>query len=234
MLRIEELTLIRDNKTILKKINLIINAGNIYGVLGPNGAGKSSLAYSIMGCQGYKPNEGKIIFEGQEITNLPIWKRAKLGITLAWQEPARFEGITVEDYIQLGMIEKDRMKAELALQKVFLEPNKYLKRRVDKKLSGGERKRIELAAIFAMQPRLAILDEPDSGIDILTLNRIMDLIYEIKEMGTTVILITHQAEVAKIAEKAALIGEGYLVKEGSSKDIVEYYENKCLYCDKFQ
>ena len=234
MLRIENLTLIRDNKTILYKINLIINAGEIYGVLGPNGAGKSSLAYSIMGCKGYKPNEGRIIFDGQEITNLPIWERAKLGITLAWQEPARFEGITGEDYIQLGMIEKDRMKVEVALQKVFLEPNKYLKRRVDKKLSGGERKRIELAAIFAMRPRLAILDEPDSGIDILTLNRIMDFICEIKKMGTTVILITHQAEVAKIAEKAALIGEGYLVREGSSKDIVEYFENKCLYCDKFQ
>ena len=234
MLRIQDLTLKRGGRTILRKINLTVKAGEIYGILGPNGAGKSSLAYAIMGCDGYQSNEGKIIFEGQEITNLPIWQRAKLGITLAWQEPARFEGITVEDYLLLGAKEKNRLELEEALQKVLLEPKEYLKRKVDKTLSGGERKRIELAAILAMRPRLAILDELDSGIDILALDRIIGSIRDLRERDTTVILITHQADVAKIAEQAALIGEGYLVKEGSSQDVVEYFEKKCLPCPKFR
>lgn len=91
MLRIQDLTLRRGGRTILWKINLTIRAGEIYGILGPNGAGKSSLAYAIMGCNSYQPDEGKIVFEGQEITNLSIWQRAKLKITLVWQEPARFE-----------------------------------------------------------------------------------------------------------------------------------------------
>lgn len=234
MLRIQDLTLRRGGRTILRKINLTIKASEIYGILGPNGAGKSSLAYAIMGCNDYQPDEGKIIFKGQEITNLPIWQRAKLKITLAWQEPARFEGITAEDYLLLSMEEKNKLEAEEALQKVLLEPKEYLKRKVDKTLSGGERKRIELAAIFAMRPQLAILDEPDSGIDILALDRIIGFIRELREKETTVILITHRADIARIAERAALIGEGYLVKEGSSQDVVEYYENRCLPCPKFK
>jgi Fe-S cluster assembly ATP-binding protein len=152
MLRIQDLTLRRDDRAILRKINLTVKAGEIYGILGSNGAGKSSLAYCVMDCEGYKPDEGKITFQGEEITNLSIWQRAKLGITLAWQEPARFEGITVEDYLLLCMNKKDQVKAEEALQKVLLDPKEYLERKVDKTLSGGERKRIELAAVFAMKP----------------------------------------------------------------------------------
>ena len=234
MLRIQDLTLIRDDRTILRKINFTVEAGEIYGILGSNGAGKTTLAYAIMGCNGYQPNEGKIIFEGQEITNLPIWQRAKMGITLSWQEPARFEGITVEDYLLLGMKKKYLMEAKEALQKVLLDPEEYLKRKVDKTLSGGERKRIELAAIFTMRPRLAILDEPDSGIDILALDRIMEFIRDLRERDTAVILITHRADVARIAERSALIGEGYLVKEGTSQEVVEYFENKCLLCPRFR
>jgi len=132
------------------------------------------------------------------------------------------------------MEKKNQIEVEEALQKVLLVPGEYLKRKVDKTLSGGERKRIELAAIFPVKPRLAILDEPDSGIYILVLDRIIGFIREIRERGTAVILITHRADVAKIAERAALIGEGYLVKEGSSQDVVEYFENKCLLSPKFR
>lgn len=234
MLQIKDLSLKRNDRTILRKINITINEREIYGVLGPNGAGKSSLAYTIMGCEGYQIDEGKIIFKGEEINNLPIWQRAKLGITLTWQEPARFEGITVEDYLLLGMKKKDRTKVEEALGGVLLNPKEYLKRKVDKTLSGGERKRVELAAIFTMEPELAILDEPDSGIDILVLDRIMEFIRELRDRGTTVVLITHRVDAARIADRAALIGEGYLVKEGSSEEVVEFFESKCLPCPKFR
>ena len=233
MLEIQDLTLERGGTTIFQKKNLTIEDGEIYRILGPNGAGKSSLAYTLMGCNDYKLNGGRIIFDGKDITDLPIWQRAKMGITLAWQEPARFEGLLVEDYIQLGMKEKNKEEVKEALQGVLLAPELYLKRKVDKTLSGGERKRIELAAIFTMRPRLAILDEPDSGVDILALNNVMKFVCSLRDRGATVILITHYAEAAKIAERAALIGEGYLIKQGTTQEVVEYFENRCLSCPKF-
>lgn len=131
--------------------------GLIKSVLGSNAAGKSSLASVIMGLEGYKPFKGRVIFMEEDITDYPIWKRAKMGLTLAWQEPARFEGLTVKDYILAGMKEKDENLLEEFLRLVLLEPKSYLQRPVDKTLSGGERKRIELASVFAMKPKLAIL-----------------------------------------------------------------------------
>ena len=234
MLKIENLNIRKDNRVILREIGLAVNSHEIYGILGPNGAGKSSLAYAIMGCNGYRPYQGKIIFDGEEITDLPIWERARLGITLAWQHEACFEGITVEDYLLLGMKKVEEGALVEALKNVLLDPKEYLKRKVDKTLSGGERKRIELAAIFTMRPRLAILDEPDSGIDMLALDRIIELVRDLRDRGTTVILITHRADVARIAKRAALIGEGYLVREGSSQEVVEYFENRCLVCPQFR
>jgi len=234
MLEIQDLTLERDYKTILQKINLTINDGEIFGVLGPNGAGKSSLAYSLMGCNDYKRVSGKIIFNGKDITDLPVWQRAKMGITLAWQEPARFEGLLVEDYLQLGMKEKNKEEVKKALEGVLLAPDLYLKRKVDNTLSGGERKRIELAAVFTMRPRLAILDEPDSGVDILAMDNVMEFVRSLRDRGATVLLITHHAGAARIAERAALIGEGYLIKQGTASEVVEYFENRCLSCPKFK
>lgn len=234
MLKIENLNIRKDNRVILREIGLAVNSHEIYGILGPNGAGKSSLAYAIMGCNGYRPYQGKIIFDGEEITDLPIWERARLGITLAWQHEARFEGITVEDYLLLGMKKVEGGELVEALKNVLLDPKEYLKRKIDKTLSGGERKRIELAAIFTMRPRLAILDEPDSGIDMLALDRIIELVRDLRDRGTTVILITHRANIARIAKRAALIGEGYLVREGSSQEVVEYFENRCLVCPQFR
>ena len=232
MLELRNLTLKRDERTILQRVNLTVKGGEIYAILGPNGAGKSSLAYAIMGCGDYQVDEGDIFFKGKQIKNMHVWQRAKLGITLMWQEPARFEGITVEDYLLLGSREKDSGEAESALQGVLLEPARYLKRMVDKKLSGGERKRIELAAIAVMKPRLAILDEPDSGIDILVFDRILEFMKELGEEGTTVVLITHHADVTRIANRAALVIEGRMVMEGPSEEVVDYFENKCMVCLK--
>ena len=234
MLEIRDLTLQRDSKTILQKINLTIGDGEIYGILGPNGAGKSSLAYTLMGCNNYKRVHGKTFFNGKDITDLPIWQRAKMGITLAWQEPARFEGLLVEDYLQLGMKKKNKKEVEEALEGVLLAPDLYLKRKVDNTLSGGERKRIELAAVYTMKPSLAILDEPDSGVDILALDNIMEFVRLLRDRGAAVILITHHAGAASIAERAALIGEGYLIKEGTTQEVVEYFETRCLTCPKFK
>ena len=234
MLKIEDLTLERADRMILQKISLTIRDREIYCILGPNGAGKSSLAYTLMGCGDYKLSSGRIFLDEQDITDFPIWQRAKMGITLAWQEPARFEGLLVKDYLKLGMKGNNSNEVEEALEGVLLDPDLYLKRKVDKTLSGGERKRIELAAIYTMRPCLAILDEPDSGVDMLALDNVMDFVRRLRDRGASVILITHHAEVAKIAERAALVGEGYLIKEGTTQEVVEYFESRCMTCPKFK
>ncbi|HHJ00800.1 MAG TPA: ATP-binding cassette domain-containing protein, partial [Candidatus Aerophobetes bacterium] len=187
LLRVENLSLIRDEKRILKRINLKIDKGEIHALLGINGVGKSSLAYCLMGLSGYKPSEGRIYFEGKDITNLPLSKRAKLGITLAWQEPTRFEGLTIREYLSLSRKDEDDSLDEI-LDKVALKSRLYLSREMNQDLSGGERKRIELASVYAMRPKLAILDEPDSGIDMLSLERIMDFILSLREKGASVLL----------------------------------------------
>lgn len=230
ILRIDKVSLNLEGRQILRDLNLSVEKGSIHSILGSNAAGKSSLAYLIMGCFGYVAQQGRIYFEGRDITEFSLSQRAKMGITLAWQEPARFEGLTVRDYISVGMKEKDTSLIAKALSKVLLEPKDYLNRQVDRTLSGGERKRIELAAVFAMKPRLAILDEPDSGIDILALDNIVEIIKELKKQGSTVLLITHRQEVSEIADKTSLICSGFIVKEGSPQEMGRYFKEKCIPC----
>ena len=230
ILRIENISLDMDGRQILKDLNLSVRAGTVHSVLGPNAAGKSSLAYTIIGCCDYFPQKGTIRFLDQEITNTPLNKRAKMGMTLAWQEPARFEGLAVRDYIAVGMPEKNNELINEALHHVLLNPNDYRDRVVDKTLSGGERKRIELAAVFAMQPKLVILDEPDSGIDMLALDKIIGMIKTLRKKGSTVLLITHREEVAEIADRTSLMCSGRIVKEGKSKEVSRYFKNLCVPC----
>ena len=151
---------------IVNNISFGVKERSIHAIIGPNGSGKSTLAYTIMGLQTYKPSQGNIYFDGVDITDLSLTDRAKLGITLAWQEPARIEGLTVKKYVSLGIEDKSNVKEKTieALNIVNLEPERYVDRNIDESLSGGERKRIELAATIAMRPRLIILDEPDSGL----------------------------------------------------------------------
>lgn len=230
ILRVEKVFLSVGGRQILKDLSLSVQAGTIHCILGSNAAGKSSLAYTLMGCCDYFPQNGKIYFMKKDITNYPLPRRAKMGLTLAWQEPARFEGLTVRDYVAVGMKDRDKALIEESLHYVLLEPKEYSNRVVDKTLSGGERKRIELASVFAMKPKLAILDEPDSGIDILALEHILSMIRELRERGAAVLLITHREAVADIADRTSLICSGFIVKEGSPKEVGRYFKEKCIPC----
>jgi Fe-S cluster assembly ATP-binding protein len=158
-------------RPILHDLNLHVLPGEIHAILGANGTGKSTLASVVMGLSGFSPTSGKVIFQGEDITALSISGRAKRGITLTWQEPARFEGLTVGEYLELGRqcSPGGGPSPGECLLMVGLPPDRYLQRAVDSTLSGGERKRVELASVLAMEPRLSILDEPDSGIDALSL-----------------------------------------------------------------
>lgn len=235
LLEVRALTFQAGDKKILDGLSLSIDSGEVHALLGTNGTGKSTLAYLIMGCEGYRPSSGEIIFDGKVINDLPIHERARLGITMAWQEPVRFEGICVADYLTLRSktsTHHPALSPAHYLEMVGLEPSLYLDRMVDKTLSGGERKRIELASVLALNPRLAILDEPDSGIDMLSTQDIINVINAFKKGGSSVLLITHREEIALIADRASQICAGKVVFSGSPHDVAEYYKSRgCLVCD---
>jgi len=220
-----------EGKEILKGVNLTVEKGEIHAVLGPNGAGKSTLANLIAGASGYEnPTEGEILFEGKLLNGKPIYERAKLGLTIAFQEPARFEGITVEEYLKLSARNNPNADIEACLKKVGLEPCEYLNRFVDESLSGGERKRIELASIMCMKPKLAILDEIDSGIDFVSIDEIGDLFKTMRDEGTTLLVITHRENIANVADRASLMCDGLIVETGDPKKIIKKFEKECLVC----
>lgn len=232
MLDIQGITLMREGREILHEIDLLIDDQNIHCILGPNGSGKSSLAYTIMGCSGYLPSSGTIKFNGQDVTYASLSQRAAAGITLAWQEPARFEGLSVRDYVsicQKGNVDDERLARVLAL--VNMSPQRYLDREVGESLSGGERKRVELASILMMHPKLAILDEPDSGIDVISIKDIITLIQVLKEEGASVLVITHRPEIVNIGDSASLICEGRIVLSGSTSHVSDYYLKRCGPCE---
>lgn len=231
ILSIKNLSLNINGNKILDDINIEFWQGYIHTLVGPNGAGKSTLAYALMGLEGYTKIEGDIILEGNSIKDLGVAERAKRGITLAWQEPARYEGLTIENFMKAAAHDKSDKVLEDALLKVGLVPSIYLKRALDKTLSGGERKKIELASILIMKPKIVMLDEPDSGIDIASLDKIFEAIKLLKSQGSTVILITHSLAVLQQSEHAFLICHGHLIEKGTSRSISKYFKNKCLPCN---
>jgi Fe-S cluster assembly ATP-binding protein len=232
LLQVFNLYVEREDYEILRSLNLVVNRGSVHAVLGLNGSGKSTLAYTLVGSGGYVPSDGEIWFDGELLNSLSIAERAQRGLTLAWQEPARFEGLTVARYVSLGMREPDEDRMRQALEAVALPPDDYLPRYVDDALSGGERKRIELASVYAMRPKLAILDEPDSGIDTMTLDDIAALIQRMADEGTTVLVITHRDEIVEIADAASLICAGEIVRTGTPDEAVERYGRCCRVCDR--
>ncbi len=227
LLAVEDLWVERPGAEVLRGVNLTVGRGEVHALLGLNGSGKTSLALTLMGAGGYEPVRGRILFDGQDITSLSLTERARLGLTLAWQEPARFEGLVAADYLALGMSDPSRERIEQAMAAVALSPSVYLGRPVNHALSGGERKRIELAAVYAMQPRLAILDEPDSGVDVLCIEDVMALLRRMSDEGTSVLLITHRDEMAEVADRASLMCGGAIVNTGTPAEVRGYFAQRC-------
>ena len=217
------------SRTILDGLSLSLDAGEVLALIGTNGTGKSTLACLIMGCGGFRPTAGEILLDGERIDGLEIHERARRGVAMAWQEPARFEGLSVREYLTLKNKEAD--PAHL-LKRVGLEARLTLDRMVDKSLSGGERKRIELASVLALSPRVAILDEPDSGIDMLSTRDLIEVITALRTGGSAVLLITHREEIAAVADRAAQICGGRIVCTGSPEHVAAHYLGRqCLICD---
>jgi Fe-S cluster assembly ATP-binding protein len=227
VLRAENLRLNLNGRQVINGLSFQVKEGTIHGLLGVNGTGKTTLANLLMGiCY---PDEGSIVFQGQDITHRSISERAKMGISLAWQEPARFEGLSVREYLSLRR-RPGTEELESYLWTVGLLPAEFLDRAVDATLSGGERKRVELASVMAMKPRLAILDEPDSGIDVLSLPHIMNGIAAMGKQGSSVLLITHSEEAIKAADEVWIACDGRIVNTGQPEELCEWFKSHCSTC----
>jgi Fe-S cluster assembly ATP-binding protein len=231
ILELRGVTLELGGRPILNGLSVDFWEGHVHALVGPNGAGKSTLASAIMGLPGYTRYGGDILFDGESLRGVPVDERARRGITLAWQEPARFEGLRMDRFIAAGAKDKSREHVAEALSRVGLDAERYISRKVDKTLSGGERKRVELASILAMAPRLVLMDEPDSGIDVEALQRMFDVLADFRAMGTTVIMITHSMAVLEHAEHAFLLCNGRILDKGEVGKISGYFADNCIPCD---
>ena len=194
-----------DGDAVLRGIDLEIPDHKLVVVTGPNGGGKTTLAKMIVGLE--KPDSGSIELDGQDITNLDITQRARLGISFAFQQPVRFKGLTVMDLLELAAGGKIQ-KAEACeyLSRVGLCAREYIDREVNATLSGGEIKRIELATVLARHTRLSIFDEPEAGIDLWSFNNLIEVFQDLqKTLNGSMVIISHQERILAIADEIVVI-----------------------------
>lgn len=220
MIELKNISFIKDNKKILDNINLKLDDTKFYALTGPNGSGKSTLAKIIMGL--IEPTSGSILYNGEDITNKNITERANIGISFAFQQPVKFKGITVFDLLKFAM-NKDinRMDACKYLAKVGLCAKDYVDREIDSSLSGGELKRIEIASILARNPKVAIFDEPEAGIDLWSFKALNNIFKELEKTNNGVTLvITHQERILDIADEIILLENGKINKIGSKDEMM--------------
>lgn len=220
MIELKNISFIKDNKKILDNINLKLDDTKFYALTGPNGSGKSTLAKIIMGL--IESTSGSILYNGEDITNKNITERANMGIAFAFQQPVKFKGITVFDLLKFAM-NKDinRMDACKYLAKIGLCAKDYVDREIDNSLSGGELKRIEIASILARNPKVAIFDEPEAGIDLWSFKALNNIFKELEKTNNGVTLvITHQERILDIADEIILLENGKISKIGSKDEMM--------------
>ncbi len=232
MLELQNISFSRENKQILKNINLVIDNNKLIAVTGPNGSGKSTLAKIIMGM--VKPDSGKILFDGKDITDMDVTQRAREGIGFAFQQPVKFKGLTVKDLIEISAGNHIKVcEACDVLSDVGLCAQEYLNREVNSELSGGELKRIEIAMLAAKKSKLTIFDEPEAGIDLWSFNNLIGVFEKMhEEIQGSIVIISHQERILNIADEIVLLSNGQIEEVGDGKKILPKLLNKTKPCHK--
>jgi lipopolysaccharide export system ATP-binding protein len=224
MLEIKEIGKAYGNRLVLRKASLILNKGEVVGLLGPNGAGKTTCFYIISGL--IKPDYGSIVLDGHDITSLPMHRRAQLGIGYLPQESSVFRGLTVEENIMaiLEFIEPIKEEREKRLEELLAEFSiSHLRNVIAVNLSGGERRRVEIARAIAAKPEYILLDEPLAGIDPIAIADIKDLVYHLKDKNIGVLITDHNVrETLGIVDRTYIIYDGEVLIEGTKEEIISH------------
>ena len=208
-----------EHKQILKDIDLTIDE-RFVAITGPNGGGKSTLAKVIAGI--LPPTQGRILFDGEDITDLSITDRAKRGISFAFQQPVRFKGLTVKDLITLAAGRPIGVAEACSyLSEVGLCAKDYIDRELDTSLSGGEAKRIEIAMIMARATKLSLFDEPEAVIDLWSFSNLIKVFEHLHEkINGSIIIISHQERILNIADRVIVLADGQVKQDGKREQIL--------------
>jgi len=235
LLELRDLHVSVGEREIIKGVNLKIGLNEIHAIMGPNASGKTTLVLAIAGFPGYKVTRGDILFEGRSILKLSLHERAKIGIAIALQNPPAIRGIRLRDMIRLaaGLEPWDPSRgepdyfSEKFLRMVGLPPEQYLDRDVNVGFSGGERKRCEIAQLFAMKPKLMILDEPDSGVDLDSLKILgRSIMSYLQAHSCSVLVVTHHRHILQYLKptKVHVIYDGRIAVSGEFNELVPLVE----------
>ena len=211
------------NKRIITNISLSLYKGEVVALLGPNGAGKTTTFYGIAGL--VIPEEGSVLLNGKDVTSLPMYRRAKLGMGYLPQEPSIFRGLSVQDNILsiLELWEPNKTKQKQRLDALLREFSiSHLRTSSALSLSGGERRRVEIARCLASEPEYILLDEPFAGIDPVAVGEIRDIVSALKNRGIGVLITDHNVrETLKIVDRAYILNEGRLLKSGTPDEVIQ-------------
>ncbi|MBT3534086.1 MAG: LPS export ABC transporter ATP-binding protein [Rhodospirillaceae bacterium] len=218
-------------RPVVRDVSLVVQRGEAVGLLGPNGAGKTTCFYMITGL--LAPDTGSIFVDGQDVTDWPMYRRARLGVGYLPQEASIFRGLTVENNIRaaLEVVEGDRERREAMLEDLLAEFSiSHLRRTPALALSGGERRRVEIARALASHPSFILLDEPLAGIDPIALGEIRDLVSHLKDRGVGVLITDHNVrETLDIIDRAYILHEGRVLTSGAPADVVDHDDVRRVY-----
>lgn len=234
ILRTDKLVKRYRNRTVVREVSVSVEQGEIVGLLGPNGAGKTTSFYMIVGL--IAPNSGKIYLEEEDITREPIYRRAQKGIGYLAQEASVFRKLSVEDNLKAVLEmssltrEEQRDKMESLLVEFGLEK---IRKSLGIQLSGGERRRTEIARALAIDPKFILLDEPFAGVDPIAVEDIQDIVSKLKEKNIGILITDHNVhETLSITDRAYLLFEGEIMKSGTSQDLANDEEVRKVYLGK--
>ena len=230
-LKTEDLTKSYGGRTVVKKVNISVDQGEVVGLLGPNGAGKTTTFYMVVGLTA--PDSGRVLLDGTDLTEDPMYVRARKGIAYLPQEPSVFRGLTVEQNI-LAILETVKLKRDLRkqrLEELLAELNLTpIAQSMAHSLSGGERRRVEITRALVMAPTFILLDEPFAGIDPIAVTDIQEIIFHLKERGIGVLITDHNVrETLKITDRAYIVHDGVIFKSGTPSELAEDEAVKEIY-----